>query len=762
MTTDLDKARAALARVFGFAAFRPGQEQILAAIFAGENVLAVMPTGSGKSLLYQLPALVRPGLTVVVSPLIALMRDQVDQLRAYGLSAGALNSANSPAETARVERALRERSLQLVFIAPERLARPDVPGLLRAAGANFLAIDEAHCISQWGHDFRKDYLGQRAIARSLGAIQTIAVTATADAPTRAEIAEKLFTEPPQVFVRSFDRPNLRLAMRPKANATRQIARMIEAHRGDSGIVYCGSRRRTEKLAADLVAAGHRALPYHAGMESSQRGAHQDEFLRSDGIVMVATIAFGMGIDKPDVRFVCHADLPGSLEAYYQEIGRAGRDGLPADTMTLYGEGDVVLRQRQIAESDATPERKRVEMRKLEALIALCETPRCRRQTLLAAFGESAGPCGNCDICAGEIRFFDGKVEAQKVMSAILRTSGRFFAAHVANILIGEPTAAVQRHNHDALPTFGAGRDRKASEWRSIFRQLHAAELIARDPAEDMWTVTPQGRRVLRGEETIALRNPAIPKNKGAESLTMADTPAPAAASLSTGDASLFAALKAKRLELAKAERLPAYVVFPDRTLLDMAAKRPAHGVGHGSRPWSRRGETRQIWSNLHRRRLTSRERPALNATKSRRSHRNRRPNYTRREPRDFQRSDLRRSDSLEIARRLLAGTLVRLQFVGDLLALVEAAQPSALDSRDMDENVFATAVRLDEAVALLFIVPFHSPCRHGKSLDAVCVSEHHTNAAPRGSVEFWRERSERERQAQRKAKRPNRPAKVDL
>jgi ATP-dependent DNA helicase RecQ len=585
MNADLDNARAALARVFGFKAFRPGQEEVLAAIFAGENVLAVMPTGSGKSLLYQLPAIVRPGLTVVVSPLIALMRDQVDQLRAYGLAAGALNSANGPTETARVERALRDKSLQLVFIAPERLARPDVPVLLRAAGVNFLAIDEAHCISQWGHDFRKEYLGLRAIAEALGAIQTIAVTATADGPTRAEIAAKLFPAPPRVFVRSFDRPNLRLAMRPKANATSQIARMIAGHRGDSGIVYCGSRKRTEKLAADLVGRGHRALPYHAGMESVQRGAHQDEFLRSDGVVMVATVAFGMGIDKPDVRFVCHADLPGSIEAYYQEIGRAGRDGLPADTLTLYGEGDVVQRHRQIAESDATPERKHVEILKLEALMALCETPRCRRQTLLAAFGESAEPCGNCDICAGGMRFFDGKVEAQKVMSAVLRTSGRFFAAHIANILTGEATEAVRRHTHEALPTFGAGRDRKAPEWRSIFRQLHAADLIARDPDEGRWTVTPQGHRVLRGEESIALRAPTA--GKRAESLNVASVPAARQAPLSTGDASLFAALKAKRLELAQAERLPAYVVFPDRTLLDMAAKRPrsasamalVHGVG---------------------------------------------------------------------------------------------------------------------------------------------------------------------------------------
>ena len=544
-----------------------------------------MPTGSGKSLLYQLPAIVRPGLTVVVSPLIALMRDQVDQLRAYGLAAGALNSANSAAETARVERALREKNLRLVFVAPERLARPDVPALLRASRRQFPGDRRSPLHLAMGPRLPQGISRPARHRPSARHVQTIAVTATADGPTRAEIAEKLFPAPPRLFLRSFDRPNLRLAMRPKANATSQIARMIEGHRGDSGIVYCGSRRRTEKLAADLAAMGHRALPYHAGMDGTMRSAHQDEFLRSDGVVMVATIAFGMGIDKPDVRFVCHADLPGSIEAYYQEIGRAGRDGLPADTLTLYGEGDVVLRHRQIAESDATPERKHIEIHKLEALIALCETPRCRRQTLLAAFGESAEACGNCDICAGEIRFFDGMVEAQKVMSAILRTSGRFFANHIANILTGEATAAIRRHTHDALRTFGAGRERNAAEWRSIFRQLHAAELIARDLDEDRWIVTPQGRRVLRGEDTIALRAPAA--GKRAESLAVPSAPAARPAPLSTGDASLFAALKAKRLELAQAERLPAYVIFPDRTLLDIAARRPrtaaamalVHGVG---------------------------------------------------------------------------------------------------------------------------------------------------------------------------------------
>ena len=334
---ELDAARAALTRVFGFKSFRPGQEEILASIFGGEDVLAVMPTGSGKSLCYQLPAIARPGLTIVISPLIALMRDQVQQLRAHGVAAGALNSSNSGSENLAIERAIEERRLRLVYVAPERFALPGLVELFKRGGARLLAIDEAHCISQWGHDFRPEYLALREIAEDLGGIQTLAVTATADGPTRDEIADKLFARPPRLFLHSFDRPNLRLAMRRKANAIRQLAAFIDAHRGDSGIVYCGSRKRTEKIAEALASLGHRAIAYHAGMDAELRSAHQDEFQQADGVVVVATIAFGMGIDKPDVRFVCHADLPQSIESWYQEIGRAGRDGLPADTLTLWGE-----------------------------------------------------------------------------------------------------------------------------------------------------------------------------------------------------------------------------------------------------------------------------------------------------------------------------------------------------------------------------------------------------------------------------------------
>jgi ATP-dependent DNA helicase RecQ len=581
-TDDLAKARAILSRTFGFRDFRPGQAEILRSVLSGNDILAVMPTGSGKSLCYQLPALIGDGLTIVISPLIALMRDQVLQLRALGIAAGALNSGNGPGENLAVERAIAERRLKIVYVAPERFALPGLVDLFRSGNARILAVDEAHCISQWGHDFRPEYLLLRDVARSLGDIQTIAVTATADAPTRDEIVAKLFNREPQRFLRSFDRPNLRLAMARKARAPRQVAAFVDAHRAETGIIYCSSRKRTERLAEGLALQGHRAIAYHAGMEPELRTAHQDEFLQADGVVMVATIAFGMGIDKPDVRFVCHADMPQTIEAYYQEIGRAGRDGLPADTLTLWGEEDVTLRRKQIADGGMSRERRALEIQKLEALVALCETPLCRRQTLLKAFGEEAPPCGNCDTCDSRHRLFSGKVEAQKVMSAVLRTSGRFFARHVSQILTGELTESIRRHAHDQLKTFGVGRERSAAEWRSIFRQLHATELIAQDSDDEgRWVITESGRRVLRGEEDVLLRGEdgreeriAAPKTALGEGLSVADQ-------------SLLAALKAKRLELARSERKPAYVIFPDRTLLEMASRRPSslsemtalHGVG---------------------------------------------------------------------------------------------------------------------------------------------------------------------------------------
>src|SRR5262245_32043032 len=504
-------ASALLHSVFGFSEFRPGQEEVVSAVLAGENVLAVMPTGSGKSLCYQLPAIVRPGLTVVVSPLIALMRDQVRALTAAGVAAGSLNSSNEPAENARVMRLLRQRELRLLYVAPERLARPDTIEMLCESDVRLMAIDEAHCVSQWGHDFRPEYLTLGSLARQIGGrLQTMALTATADAPTRGDIVDKLFDAPPRTFVRSFDRPNLRLAFKPKERSSRQVLAFVQAHEGDSGIVYCASRRKVEELAETLKDAGVKALPYHAGLDKGVRDANQDRFQQEDGVVMTATVAFGMGIDKPDVRFVCHADLPANVEAYYQEIGRAGRDGLAADTLTLYGMGDMQLRRMQIEQGDSPDARKRIERQRLNALLALAEAPRCRRQTLLAYFGESSDPCGNCDLCQEGVERFDGTIEAQKAMSAILRTGERFGMEHLIALLRGEGTDNILKFGHDKLPTFGVGADRKSTEWRSIFRQLSATGLISQDLAEHgRWWVTDEGRKVLRGEATVGLRKELV-------------------------------------------------------------------------------------------------------------------------------------------------------------------------------------------------------------------------------------------------------------
>ena len=584
--SELAAAQAALKSVFGFDAFRPGQSEIIGALLDGENVLAVMPTGSGKSLCYQLPALLRPGLTVVVSPLIALMRDQVRQLQQLGVEAAALNSSIEYDEARRIRQSMRDGKLKLLYVAPERLTRPDTVEMLDDAGVGLLAIDEAHCVSQWGHDFRPEYLRLGEIREQIRATQTIALTATADGPTRNDIVEKLFRLAPRTFVRSFDRPNLHLAMQPKDNARRQIAAFLESHRGQSGIVYCASRKKTEELATHLGLAGYKTLPYHAGMAQQDRDANQDTFMQEDGIVIVATVAFGMGIDKPDVRFVAHADLPANVEAYYQEIGRAGRDGLPADTMTLYGLDDMRLRRLQIEEGEASEARKRIERQRFNALVALCESPRCRRQTLLAYFGEASEPCGRCDLCQGDIEVFDGTVEAQKAMSAILRTGERFGTEHLVNVLTGNATESITRYGHDTLKTFGVGKDRDANSWRSILRQIYAAGLISLDIVEHgRWTLTEHGRRVLRGEEKVELRTDVA--NRATSKKAKRRATEAAAVASGGADGGLLNALKALRTTLAKAQRQPAYVIFPDRTLIELAALKPTtkdqlagiHGVG---------------------------------------------------------------------------------------------------------------------------------------------------------------------------------------
>ena len=584
--SDLTAAQDCLHTVFGFEAFRTGQAEIVSAILEGRDVLAVMPTGSGKSLCYQLPALVRDGLTVVVSPLIALMRNQVAQLCGNGVAAASLNSTNDPAENRAILDRVGHGELRLVYVAPERLLKSEMLDVLKRARVAMLAVDEAHCISQWGHDFRPEYAALGAVQAELGGVQTVAFTATADAATRTDILEKLFSRPPALFVHGFDRPNLRLAMRAKAGGRAQIADFIKSRRGQSGIVYCASRRKTEELAEFLRQNGVNALPYHAGMESATRSRNQDAFLQEDGVVMVATVAFGMGIDKPDVRFVLHADMPANIESYYQEIGRAGRDGMPADTLTLYGMGDIRLRRLQIDESEATAEQKRVDRQRLNALVSLCESPRCRRQTLLAYFGEAAEPCGHCDFCCEGAEVIDGTIAAQKALSAIMRTGARFGTEHLTNVLLGANTEAVEKFGHDCLPTFGVGKEYGKQEWRSIFRQLHGAGIIALDiTGHGTWSVTETGRAVLKGTAGVTLRRDTLKPVKRKAARAAAN--AAAFADGGQGDAELFEALRRRRSELAKEQRVAAYVVFADRTLIDMARRKPAtaaemsavHGVG---------------------------------------------------------------------------------------------------------------------------------------------------------------------------------------
>jgi len=585
---ELNTARECLRKTFGFADFRAGQGDIIGAVLDGRDVLAVMPTGGGKSLCYQLPALLRDGLTIVVSPLIALMRNQVAQLQAHGIAAGALNSSNSREEAAALLVAVSNRRLRLLYVAPERLALGDTKAMLQRAGVSLLAIDEAHCVSQWGHDFRPDYLNLGEVAASLPGVQILALTATADAATRGDILSRLFLRTPEVFVHGFDRPNLRLAMRGKSDARRQLLDFIAGHKGESGIVYCSARRQTEDLAAFFEGKGIAALPYHAGMESVYRSANQDRFLQEDGLVMVATVAFGMGIDKPDVRFVAHANLPKSIEAYYQEIGRAGRDGLPASTLTLYGLDDMRLRRQQIEESGAADEQKRIERRRLDALISLCEAPRCRRQTLLTYFGESTEPCGNCDLCVEGVELADGTILAQKALSAIARTGQRFGAEHLIALLRGQTTERMTQLNHHHLPTFGVGSDVSANGWRAIFRQLYAGGVINLDVAGyGSWTITAHGREVLRGKASVELRKDALVERADKRVARSASTPAANSQALSGADAGLFEALKAVRRTLATEKKVPAYVVFPDKTLLDMVHLKPqtrgqmamVHGVG---------------------------------------------------------------------------------------------------------------------------------------------------------------------------------------
>ena len=550
--------------VFGFEAFRQGQAEIVEAVTAGEDTLAIMPTGGGKSLCFQLPALCRDGLTVVISPLIALMRDQVRALQAAGVAAGALTSGNTEEENDAVFDALREGRLKLLYLAPERLARDGTARMLHQSGVTLIAVDEAHCVSQWGHDFRPDYLRIGELRRALD-VPLAAFTATADAETRAEIAQRLFGgQEPCTFLFGFDRPNIHLAFAPKNSPRRQILEFATARRGQAGIVYCATRAKTETLAAALKAEGLNALSYHGGMEGDARRHVEDRFQREDGLIVTATVAFGMGVDKPDIRWVAHADLPKSIEAYYQEIGRAGRDGAPAETLTLFGPDDIRLRRAQIDEGLADHERKSADHGRLNALLGLAEALGCRRQVLLGYFGEAmAEPCGHCDHCARPPDTYDATEPVRMALSAVLRTEEWFGAGHLTDILTGTITDKIRARRHDQLPTFGVGKDRARRDWQAIFRQMMAHDLIRPDPARHgALVMTHAARPILRGEETIRFRRDTAPER------------APARTMVAEEDAPLLAALKAKRRALAEAARVPAYVIFPDRTLIEMAEVRP--------------------------------------------------------------------------------------------------------------------------------------------------------------------------------------------
>jgi ATP-dependent DNA helicase RecQ len=563
----MPEPRQLLSSIFGFPAFRPGQEEIVDAVLAGQNTLAIMPTGGGKSLCFQLPALCRDGVTVVISPLIALMRDQVRALKSAGVEAGALTSGNTDEETEAVFAALDEGRLKLLYMAPERLASGATLPMLRRINCTLIAVDEAHCVSQWGHDFRPDYLRIGELRRTLG-VPLAAFTATADEETRAEMVTRLFDgATPSTFLRGFDRPNIHLAFAVKDKPRDQILSFAAARRGQSGIVYCATRAKTETLAQALRAEAHSACHYHGGMEAEDRRRVEIRFQQEDGLIVVATIAFGMGIDKPDIRWVAHADLPKSIEGYYQEIGRAGRDGAAAETLTLYGPDDIRLRRTQIDEGLAPPERKNADHGRLNALLGLAEAVGCRRQVLLGYFGESAEPCGNCDLCDRPALVFDATDAVRKALSAILRTGEYFGAGHLIDILTGNPTTKVREKGHDQLPTFAVGRDLSKPAWGAVFRQMMGRDLVRPDPDRfGALRMTDAARPILRGEESITLRRDTVDRA----------VPRVAVRTLvAEEDASLLSALKAKRRALAEAAGVPAYVIFPDRTLIEMAETRPA-------------------------------------------------------------------------------------------------------------------------------------------------------------------------------------------
>ena len=556
-----------LRTVFGHPAFRGAQEEIVNHVAGGGDALVLMPTGGGKSLCYQLPALLRDGTALVVSPLIALMQDQVAALKQLGVRAAFLNSTLDGREVNACEKALRNGELDLLYVAPERLMMPRMLDCLAESKIALFAIDEAHCVAQWGHDFRPEYLQLSVLHEQFPQVPRIALTATADPQTREEIIRRLALDDARVFISSFDRPNIRYTIVDKQDARNQLLRFIrEEHKGEAGIVYCLSRKKVDETAAWLVS---HALPYHAGMDSASRADHQSRFQREDGVVVVATIAFGMGIDKPDVRFVAHLDLPKSIEGYYQETGRAGRDGAPADAWMAYGLGDVVQQRRMIDQSEGSEEYRRVLVVKLDALLGLCETAGCRRVRLLDYFGEASVPCGNCDTCLEPPQTWDATEAARKALSCIYRTGQRFGAVHLIDVLRGRATERTAQWGHEQLNVFGIGADLDEAAWRNVFRQLVALGFA--EPDHDAYgalKLTDASRPVLKGEQPVEMRQLQPRKGKVSKSRSAA------AAGLSSADAGLLDQLKAWRLEQAREQSVPAYVILHDRTLAEIAASRP--------------------------------------------------------------------------------------------------------------------------------------------------------------------------------------------
>ncbi|MCC2278353.1 DNA helicase RecQ [Streptomyces sp. ET3-23] len=577
--TDSDALRC-LRRVFGYDAFRGEQQEIIEHVVGGGDALVLMPTGGGKSLCYQIPALVRPGVGIVVSPLIALMQDQVDALRALGVRAGFLNSTQDPDERRMVEAEFLAGELDLLYLAPERLRVEATLRLLDRGKISLFAIDEAHCVAQWGHDFRPDYLALSMLHERWPDVPRIALTATATEATRKEIAARLQLDGARHFVASFDRPNIQYRIVPKNEPKRQLLELLRTeHAGDAGVVYCLSRKGVEDTAAFLVQSGIDALPYHAGLDAATRAAHQSRFLREDGIVMVATIAFGMGIDKPDVRFVAHLDLPKSVEGYYQETGRAGRDGQPSTAWLAYGLQDVVQQRKLIDGSEGDDAHRRRLAAHLEAMLALCETVECRRVQLLAYFGQPSGPCGNCDTCLTPPVTWDGTVAAQKFLSAVLRLARerrqKFGAGQIIDILLGKKTAKVIQHDHDALTVFGIGTELGTAEWRGVVRQLLAQGLLAVEGEYGTLVLTEASGDVLGSRRQVLLRRePEKPVRSAGAARSGGSAKRSAPVDLPAEAVPVFEALRAWRAATAKEQGVPAYVVFHDATLREIATRMP--------------------------------------------------------------------------------------------------------------------------------------------------------------------------------------------